>query len=769
MKQILLIIFIAYSTFIYGQVNSEKVNINQNGNSLKLISSSDDGLIIELQVVNFLKVPVEINGETYFSVNLLEESLIKEKGNPELPKFTRSILIPGTSNFSANIISGEYEDIILPVKPSKGILSRTVNPNDIPYVFSSIYSNDIFYPTDRYSFNEPYLIRDSRGVAINIYPFAYNPKKKTLRIFTKLEIEISFSGSNLKNSTQGSMGSNNTYFEPILKNHFLNYEAESNLESTRTVEETGRMLIICDNDFIDEMQQFVNHKINRGLSTEIVSMDDVGTTANDVANYIQNEYDDDNSLTFVLLIGDNAQVPTLTVSGGGSDPSFSLVSGDDNYPDIIIGRFSAENESQVETMVTRSIFYENMTEQNWFHAGIGIASDDGSGNGDDNEYDWEHLRNIRTDLLNYHYITISELYDGSQGGEDASGNPTASMVSDLVNNGVSIINYTGHGSTTSWTTSGFSNTNVSSLTNDDMLPFIFSVACVNGNFTNNTCFAESWLRATNSSTSKPTGAIGFYASSINQDWSPPMEAQDEFNNLLIIEDYITFGALCYNGSCSMMDEYGAGNGQSGANMFLTWHIFGDPSINTIPNIQGDCPENLTITESISGATHGFLASNTITASNTISNGAQVYYGANGSIILLPGFSVELGCSFTADINGCNQNPLESTFVDAIDNTNSQDIENPKLQEVQPELLEKNLEEPIVKLYPNPMLNGQSQIEIIYSEKPQSLFIFNSLGNIIYSDNNPDKTTTISNINEKGLIFIKINFKDSFVVKKIISK
>jgi len=628
----------------------------------------------------------------------------------------------------------------------------------VPFTFSSIYSSDIFYPSDRFSFDEPYLIRDSRGVVINIYPFAYNPEKRILRIYTKLEIEILFSGTNLKNSILGPAANINRYFEPIIKNHFINYSLDHRYNSLRTVDETGKMLIICFNDFLDEMQPFVNFKINRGLDTEIVSMDVVGTMANDVDTYIQNAYDADNSLTFVLLVGDHTQVPTLFYSGGGSDPSFSLVSGTDNYPDIIIGRFSAENEDQVETMIDRSIYYENMTEQTWFHAGMGIASDDGSGNGDDSEYDWEHLRNIRTDLLNYHYTAVAELYEGSRGGEDAAGNPTASMVTNFVNPGLSIINYTGHGSTVSWSTTGFSNTNVNALTNDNMLPFIFSVACTNGNFTSSTCFAETWLRATNSGTGQPTGAIGFYGSSINQDWSPPMEAQDEFNNLLVNESYMTFGALCYNGSCSMMDQYGSGNGQSGSNMFLTWHIFGDPSINVIPNPQGVCQEDLTITEPISGGNYEFLASNTITASNTISDDAQVHYGANESVRMLPEFRVEAGCEFLVDLNGCSQVPLKSTIVDMPESTTYSNEINPELQEGL-----------TVKIFPNPTFDGQFQIEITHSEKPRSLFIYNSLGGVIYSNDKPDKSIRIEDIDGKGLLLIRINFEDNCVVKKLISR
>ena len=74
------------------------------------------------------------------------------------------------------------------------------------------------------------------------------------------------------------------------------------------------------------------------------------------------------------------------------------------------------------------------------------------------------------------------------------------------------------------------------------------MACVNGYFNGITCFAEAWLRATNGG--EPTGAVGIYASSVNQSWDPPMQMQDEFADLYTTEQYHCYGTLCFAGSCS---------------------------------------------------------------------------------------------------------------------------------------------------------------------------------------------------------------------------
>jgi len=228
-----------------------------------------------------------------------------------------------------------------------------------------------------------------------------------------------------------------------------------------------------------------------------------------------------------------------------------------------VGRFSAENTSQVSTQVERVIHYERdvTAGETWMQSGMGVASNQGPG--DDGEYDDEHQDVIRQKLLNYGYLAVDQIYDPYG---------TATQVATGLNAGRGIVNYTGHGSTTSWGSSGFSNSHVNALVNDNMLPFICSVACNNGTFTSTTCYGEAWLRASNGGT--PTGAIATYMSYISQSWDPPMCGQDEVVDLLVDDEKRTIGGLFFNGSCQMMDEYGS----SGVNEFENWTIFGDPSL-----------------------------------------------------------------------------------------------------------------------------------------------------------------------------------------------
>jgi len=549
---------------IQGHADATVISVNQEG---------PERIVIDYDIDRFRQTPVNIDGGEYTQLKLGKESVMKEVvGAPELPQICRSFIIPNDAQMAVNVLASKYYDIPdMSVTPSKGHISRQQNPADVPYTFGDAYKTDAFYPGEVASLGKPYILRDFRGVVLTLTPFQYNPVTETLRVYTNVTVEIVKTRAGKVNLKTSPFRPDDVSlaFHKVYKNHFLNYGADSRYTP---LGETGDMLIIYHDAWLSNIQPLVDHKNNAmGISTTAVGVSTIGNDSTSIKNYIQNEYDT-GDLAFVLLVGDADEVATPTASGGSSDPSYSKLAGGDNYPDIMVGRFSAQDSGDVDTQVERTIEYETTpaTQQAWFKKGTGIASDQGPGH--NGEYDHEHMRYIRTDLLGYGYTEVDELYDGSQGGQDASGNPTPSMVAACLNAGRGIINYCGHGSITSWSTSGFDNGDINALTNDNMLPFIVSVACVNGQFDGYTCFGETWLRATNGS--EPTGAIGCYASSINQDWDPPMTAQDESVDLLVSESYFSFGALCFAGSCKMMDLHGT----SGLNMFNTWHVFGDPSV-----------------------------------------------------------------------------------------------------------------------------------------------------------------------------------------------
>ncbi|HLG02453.1 MAG TPA: C25 family cysteine peptidase, partial [Bacteroidia bacterium] len=541
--------------------------------SIQLVSGDERSSVIRFVPGPMVQTDVITPQGPAVIISVGEGTPILKAGAPDLPQLTASVIIPDVGNTSVEIVSSTWHDIQnVEVAPSKGNLYRNQDPSLVPYTYGEQYGVNSFYPASAVNPGSPYILRDYRGQAIHAIPFQYNPVTKVLRVYDELVIKVTATGGSGLNEFQRIERPIVAEYDHTYRSHFLNYNPQDDTRYTPLIDQ-GEMLIICHGPFMPAMQSFVAWKNRKGIITTMVDVATVGNSATNIKNYVANYYNS-NNLAFVLLVGDHAEVTSSQTTAGPSDNDYAFISGADSYPELLIGRFSAETSSHVTTMVTRTLEYERAPLAGTFYETcMGIGSNQGPG--DDNEMDYEHERNIGNLLLTYNYNTFLEVYDGSQGGNDAPGSPGATDVSVPVNAGLGLINYTGHGSTQAFTTTGFSNNDVNALTNTHKWPFIFSVACVNGDFTYSTCFAESWLRAINTTTQEPTGAVTTIMSTINQSWNPPMEGQDEMNAILAetVSGNIrrTFGGIAMNGCMKMNDSYGS----AGDEMTDTWTIFGD--------------------------------------------------------------------------------------------------------------------------------------------------------------------------------------------------
>jgi len=553
---------------------------------IRLVNSDITTSTLQFSLEGFFMNKVSTPRGDAYTVSAPKGASVLEKGAPDLYKFAQSIIIPDMDQMEIKVLDAnytEYENVI--IAPSKGNFSRDIDPSTVPYVWGSEYEKDAFWPGQLAQLEAPYIFRDFRGQAVTFCPFQYNPVTKVLRVYTDIRVEVKSNGKMgenafLNNKKHSAVSSE---YNEIYKTHFANYQAFQNTRYT-VVPEEGRMLIISHPEFAASMKPFVDWKRSIGIPTEIVTTAEAGTTAAAIKTYVTDYYNAHEDFTFLLLVGDFPQIPGVSASAGYSDNAYGYMTGSDSYSEFFVGRFSAETIAHVETQVQRMIEYErdmNSTDT-WLNVGMGIGKNEGAGGGHNGgEADYVHMDFIRDSLLNFTYETVLREYEGVSG----LPNTSPASISAGINAGVSIINYCNHGSETSWGVAGYSNTHVNALTNVGMLPFIWSVACVNGayNYDDSPCFAEAWMRATHDD--QPTGAIGTMMSTINQDWQPPMTGQDEMVTILVEKrDHIkrTFAGLSINGSMKMIDLHST----SGKNMHDTWVLFGDPSL----MVRTDVPE-----------------------------------------------------------------------------------------------------------------------------------------------------------------------------------
>ncbi len=227
---------------------------------------------------------------------------------------------------------------------------------------------------------------------------------------------------------------------------------------------------------------------------------------------------------------------------------------------------SCGNAASVSYVVQKAIRFERDIQFGaaWYNKGTGIGGPD---NGGTPSY---------TDSVRMNFVRDTLMLGGFTHVDKVNG-PIATPQSliTVLNDGRYVLNYVGHGSGTSWSNTGFAVSNAYQLANGWKQPYLFDVACLNGNFTLGECLAEALLRA--GDTANPKGCVGIYASSTNASWVPPCDMQLFSNHLMSRQHRKTAGAMSFFGVMYAMDKWGGSTGE-GLKLMEQYNIFGDCSL-----------------------------------------------------------------------------------------------------------------------------------------------------------------------------------------------
>lgn len=353
-------------------------------------------------------------------------------------------------------------------------------------------------------------------------------------------------------------------FLPAYRHLFANFKEKDYLPNTQS-----SMLIMCYTTFTESINDFMESKRQEGIICSLLSV-----APNDSVDEIQKKITDFYELyrpDYLLLIGDDEQIPSYRIDETLSDCRYALLKGEDDFPEMIVGRISAN------TLDALNLQFEKIRKRNslsFSGKAIGIASDKYSSL--TGKYDWEYMRENRNILLNKKFNTVYEYYDGSQGKEDAEGNPSTQEIVNRINQGVSVVNYLGVGSYDEWETGNISVSDLDNLSNTTEFPIVVSAACLNGYFAGRECLAEKWMTA--SYNGQASGAVAALMFSSLVDWDESISAQKTLNDFLPhIDSVMRFGSIYLQTYIEMLRYWQRAKGA------LTWIYFGDPSVYAYPN------------------------------------------------------------------------------------------------------------------------------------------------------------------------------------------
>lgn len=399
--------------------------------------------------------------------------------------------------------------------------------------------------------------------------FAFN---KSASQISKVEYLGKYRGQDLSRVTfmpaQTDFANGVTRFYPNLKATVASAKSLSEVFAAET-ESDYDYLIVTPAALLDGLTEFVNYKVHEGHRVKTVKVEDIGNDVKKLDAFFKAEYKA-NAFKHVLIVGTDSLVVNnkVNTSGSYSTPSdypYFLMDSNDMIPDAHYGRLVATTVQEVARQAKKWISYsEHTSDASQYLKMIGIASNEGS-----NPSDEEYVTSIEGDMNKAYSTSTTHFAQNS-----ATSRPD--QINAAFNLGAAYTVYVGHGSGTSWGSTGvsYSNTHIKQLQNSKVLqPVIIDVACQNGTLRKG-YFGETWLNATNAQ-GEAIGASMYYGGSVNISWNPPAIMAQGMIKKAASLGLDKVGDVLLAGQVYLLENY-TGTEEVRDN-FEWYHFFGDTS------------------------------------------------------------------------------------------------------------------------------------------------------------------------------------------------
>ena len=485
MKKLLVILLV----FISVALHSIELELS---NDKRTVQITGDFILNKIDEISFAK-------ENFLKLDIAECRNTGNAGEAELPIFSRLITLPATGNFKITNIQYDFEEI-----PIAGKIAY-IGLDDDELLSDAYYSKNEWLPENIISVSKPNIMRSHRFAQTTVTAVQYNPALNKIRLLKNINFSLEIDNSILENPLTKNISSQ--IFDNIATKNIIGAE-----ESSRS--SSGQYLIICPASVSANLTPLIQEKQKLGFKTRLATLSETGTTNDQIKNYIQNAYDTwEYPPEFVILVGDvsgSIQLPSYFVEGTWtpwdvSDHPYTLLDGDDYFPDILIGRISVQSTFELNTVINKIVNYEMnpYVLSDWTTKGIMVSYVQ--------DAYWqfysprETVMAVREKLLDYEFTAVDTFISPWQSG--------SSNLRNMINTGYTFVNYRGAGAPDYWAGnygSMFNINDILQLNNGHMLPLITSITCGGGDFAYNgyaSVFGETWLIA--GTPSLPKGAIGF--------------------------------------------------------------------------------------------------------------------------------------------------------------------------------------------------------------------------------------------------------------------
>jgi PKD repeat protein len=500
--------------------NIVTIDVSGEESGVTLLDQDRNGMTVRMDVGSIHFIPVSTSTGSYILPTIDGFSRSFKVGDPTLPVASKLISIPFDCKLKTKVLASTTRDINLaaynltsPFLPVQPPLSKSDNPASVPF----IQNQDVYQAGGKYTL--PLVTAEVLGTMralrlgrLAISPVEYYPTENRITVYTSITVRVNYKNPNWTKTENIRLKHSSPYFEGV-NSQILNYEDEP--VRADLVKYPIKYAIVADRMFESQLQTFIQWKTKKGFKVVVGYTDTIGSTTTTIKTWLQNLYNagtsEDLAPSFVLFVGDVQQIPAWSGSAGShiTDLRYCEYTGD-NFPEVYYGRFSAQNTTELQPQIDKTLEYEQYTMPNPAYlgeatlvSGVDSSYADPYGNGQIN-YGTTYYFNTA------HGISPNVwLYPAS----DGSG--VAAAVIQTINDGVGFYNYTAHGSHTGPSDPAFSTSDIANLTNAHKYLLGIANACLTNTFGSDystPCFGEAFLQAANK------GGIGWIGGSNSTYW-----------------------------------------------------------------------------------------------------------------------------------------------------------------------------------------------------------------------------------------------------------
>jgi hypothetical protein len=535
---------------------------------VNVVKSDFTQIGFEIQVPGVWAEEISTKGGFYSQLTIPSAGVSAVVSQPNLPVITKMVQIPFGAQVSLQVESYEVAErslaemkltrplvpVQLPIPKIAGVEQQVPFSIDQKY-----YQKNSFLPAGLAEIGGTGIIRGHRFATILIHPVSYNPQLGRVKIYSKIKVKLTLFGSDVSLTQNQLERYASPPFENLCSQLFINYPSYSPMIKTSPELPLG-YLIITPEDFYPGLTNLVKWKAQKGFQVTVAQVPEIGSTNNEIKSYIQNAYDTWTiPPTYVLLVGDVEYLPAWTGTYSSTATDLYYVKMDpDDFADIFRGRLPAKSLTEVEEMVNKILYYENpsSSDRDWMKKVSFVAASDMNGFA---EITHDYVISNYCDSLGMICDTIWERLGGS-----------TAMITNSVDDGRSILCYSGHGYETGWSSVPFNQSNVANLANADKYPFVLSHACLTGKFNVSESYGETWAKSTGKA------GIAFWGASNYTYWDEDDILEKRMFQAALTETSYSIGSMTDKALWGLYQYYG---GEGYSRYYLdVYNIMGDPSL-----------------------------------------------------------------------------------------------------------------------------------------------------------------------------------------------